>query len=170
MKRGADLRLWLVGLAIFAVVVGLGLWLASASDYGIVDHQQAGNAEMVDAIQSHWRQQGVRWLAILAMLGDLVFIGVYGVGAWRAGRSLLAHHVALARVAGRTIIVAALIFLITDYAETGLEFVQLIADRGVGWMAAGAAAMQVPKVAAFGVSFFGVIVGALAARKPLPDA
>jgi hypothetical protein len=170
MKRHADIRLWLVGLAIFAVVVALGLWLQSASDYGIVDHQTAGTAQKVDAIQADWREQGVRWLAILAIAGDLIFIGVYSLGAWRAGRSFLRLDLALARMIGWLVLIAAAIFALTDYLETLLEFVQLLADRGDDAMAAVAAAMQVPKVGAFGVTFFGVVIGTILAHKPAPGA
>ncbi|BDI61362.1 hypothetical protein [Qipengyuania nanhaisediminis] len=151
------LRPWLIGLAIFALVVLLGIWLRSQSIYGIVDHQLAGTAEQVDAIQDQWRAEGVRWLAILAMLGDLVFIGVYGWGAWVVGRALAARDDMLARVLGWTVALAAVLFLITDYAETVLQFIQLVRSDGSDTMARIAASMQGTKIASWIASFVGVL-------------
>ena len=60
--------------------------------------------------------------------------------------------------------VAAVVFVFTDYLETVLQFIQLLQDRGVDWMAATAAFAQPIKVAAWIATFIGVIAGWGAAR------
>ena len=85
-----DLRWWFWGLFAFVVVIGLGAAVtARPGAFGITDPQAAGTAARVDAIQTQWRDGGVRPLAILAMISDLVFIAIYGWGSWRAGRSFM---------------------------------------------------------------------------------
>ncbi len=158
------LRWWLAGLAIFAVVAGLGMWLAGASHFGIVDHQLAGDAETVDRIQADWRDSGVRWLAILSMAGDLLFIGTYSLGAWIAGRGFARSGNRLVRAIGWTVALAAVLFGFADYTETLLQFVQLLQERGVDRMAAIAAAMQMPKLLAWSATFLGVLAGLIVDR------
>ena len=74
-----ELRWWLWGLFAFVVVIGLGAAVTAPDPvtFGITDHQAAGTAARVDAIQTQWRDGGVRPLAILAMIGDLVVIAIY---------------------------------------------------------------------------------------------
>ncbi len=148
----------------FVVVVGLGMWLAAASHFGIVDHQLAGDAETVDRIQADWRETGVRWLAILSMAGDLLFIGTYSLGAWIAGRGFAHSGNLLVRAIGWTVALAAVLFCLADYTETVLQFVQLMQERGVDRMAAIAAAMQTPKLLAWFVTFLGVLAGLILDR------
>ena len=65
------------------------------------------------------------------------------------------------RVVGVVVAVAAVVFLITDYVETILQVIQLLQERGVDWMAGTAATMQPFKIAAWVVTFLGVIAGLL---------
>lgn len=164
------LRWWLIGLAVFALVVALGMWLQQASAFGIVEHQLAGTAERVNEIQQAWRADGVRWLAILAMIADLVFIGVYGWGSWIAGRSFMAMKRKRLQWLGAFIAAGAAVFLLTDYVETVLQIIQLVRESGSDAMAQTAASMQQAKIAAWMVTFFGVIAGLLVRRFSAPDA
>ncbi len=157
--RRPDLRLWLFGLTLFFIVVLLGIWLKQSSGIGIVDHQIAGTAERVNEIQMQWRTSGMRWLAIAAMTGDLIFIGVYSLGAWRAGRSISRISAPLLSVIGWIIAVAAVAFCFTDYVETILQFIQLVREQGSDTLARTAAAMQGMKVASWIVTFVGVLLG-----------
>jgi len=69
----------------------------------------------------------------------------------------------LVRLLGGFIAAAAVVFLISDYLETILQFAQMLQNEGVDWMAATAATAQPIKFAAFYVTFFGVLA-ALCAR------
>lgn len=163
-ENKVELRGWLVGLAVFAVVVAMGIWLRQTSSFGIVDHQIAGSAAQVDTIQAAWRADGVRTLAILAMLGDLVFIGIYSWGSWIAGRSFMAAGGGLVRLIGLIVAAAAVVFFLTDYCETILQFIQLVRERGSDWMAATAATVQPIKVVAWIVTFVGVLLALVVHR------
>ena len=157
------LKLWLSGLGIFGIFIMLGALAGDASQYNIVDHQGAGTAEMVNTIQADWRANGLRNAVIYGMIADFVFIAVYGWGSFVAGRSFYRSGNALVRLLGGFIAAAAIVFLISDYLETILQFVQMLQDEGVDWMAATAATAQPIKFAAFYVTFFGVLA-ALCAR------
>lgn len=161
----ADIRLWLWGLLAFAIVIGLSLGITAPEDVtlGIAEHQAAGSAARVDEIQAQWREGGVRTLAIVAMLGDLVFIGIYGWGSWRAGRSFMAGTGSVSML-GLLVAISALIFLVTDYTETVLQVIQLLQDKGSDAMAAVAATVRPIKILSWIVTFGGVLM-ALAIRR-----
>lgn len=154
------LRWWLWGLVAFAVVIGLsaGITAPESVTLGITDHQTAGTAVRVDEIQGQWAAGGVRTLAIISMLGDLVFIGIYGFGSWIAGRSFMRLG-GLLRAVGAIIAAAALVFLATDYCETLLQLVQMIRDEGSDSLAGIAATVQPVKIIAWIVTFVGVLLG-----------
>ena len=165
MRGSIDLRWWIGGLVAFAIVIAIGAAITQGDvSAGIIEHQQAGSAARVDEIQAQWRAGNVRMIAIAAMIGDLVFIAIYGWGSFVAGRSLIATSQAAARVIGWVVAVAAVLFVMTDYLETVLQFIQLLQERGVDWMAATAAFAQPIKVAAWIATFIGVIAGWGAAR------
>ncbi len=160
-----NLRWWLWGLVGFAVVIVLSMAVMHPESVtlGIAEHQAAGSAARVDEIQGQWREGGVRTLAIIAMLGDLVFIGIYGWGSWLAGRSFMAMRGA-ARMLGMLIAISAITFLVTDYTETILQVVQLLSEQGSDWMAAVAATARPVKIVAWIATFGGVLM-ALAIRR-----
>ena len=166
-----ELRWWLWGLFAFVVVIGLGAAVTAPDPvtFGITDHQAAGTAARVDAIQTQWREGGVRPLAILAMIGDLVFIAIYGWGSWRAGRSFMPAG-GRVRVIGAFIAAAALVFVLTDYTETLLQLAQLLRDAGSDQLAGIAATARPVKVAAWVVTFLGVIAAWLIRRFAAPTA
>lgn len=170
MNAKPEIRLWIAGLALFAIVIALGVWLKASSTFGILDHQIAGTAKQVDTIQEAWKADGVRWLAIAAMAGDLIFIGVYGLGSWIAGHSFMKMERKRLKWLGAFVIVAAAVFLFTDYTETVLQFIQLVRDRGSDQMAQIAASMQTTKIAAWIVTFIGVIVALALDRFSRPQA
>jgi hypothetical protein len=157
---------WIAGLVIFALARIPHAPLAiDAVPEGILDHQAAGSAAVVDQIQAAWRFAGLRSTAIFAMCHDLVFIGVYGMGSYWGGRLFMADPTR-PRLAflGKIIMQAAIVFLVTDYVETGLQLMQLLRDSGVDWMAATAAFAQPIKIASWIITFVG-IVSALIMRR-----
>lgn len=158
------LKLWLSGLGIFGVFIVLDMLAGDASQYNIVDHQGAGTAKMVDTIQADWRANGLRDAVIYGMIADFVFIAVYGWGSFVAGRSFHRSGNAVIRILGGFVAAAAIVFLISDYLETILQFIQMLRDQGVDWMAATAATAQPVKFAAFYVTFFGTISALIVRR------
>ena len=85
-SKKAFLIWWLGGLAIFALSIAIHSPLAiEAVPKGILDHQAAPDAASVNAIQQAWQEAGQIGQARLAMISDLIFIGVYGVGAVLGG-------------------------------------------------------------------------------------
>ncbi len=156
------LKLWLYGLVAFAIVIAVGIPLGIEQvPGGILDHQSAGTAERVDQIQAAWAAAGLRTTAIIAMAGDLIFIGIYGWGSYVAGRSFSHIGPGLLRAIGLLVMAAAIVFLITDYLETTLQIIQLLRDQGSDWMAGTAATARPIKAAAWIVTFVGVIAGYL---------
>ncbi|MFW2351429.1 hypothetical protein [Qipengyuania sp.] len=166
----SDLRWWLWGLAAFAVVIALSVSITlfgNGVTWGIGEHQAAGSAARVDEIQAQWRAGGVRNLAIVAMLGDLVFIGIYGWGSWRAGRSFMAMPGALGLL-GVLIAASAVVFVLCDYTETVLQMIQLLRERGSDAMAGTAAAVRPIKSAAWVATFLGVLAALAIGRLGRP--
>lgn len=156
-EEKTPLKFWLLGLGILGTLLVLGMLAGDASQYNIVDHQAAGTAEMVNTIQADWRANGLRNAVIYGMIADFVFIAIYSWGSFAAGRSLYRSGNKLVRILGGAVVAAAIVFLISDYLETILQFIQMLRDEGVDWMAATAATAQPIKFAAFYVTFFGTI-------------
>ena len=152
-----QLKLWLIGLAMFGGLIALSVIRGDASQYTILDHQAAGTAAMVDTIQADWRANGLRQLAIFSMIGDLIFIGFYGCGAFIAGRSFSRIGGGFLRSLGVIIAAASAIFLITDYVETILQLIQLLREQGSDWMAGTAATVRPIKVATWIITFLGIL-------------
>ncbi len=164
--RKAFMMFWLGGLVVFILAIGLGLAIVADGGPGILDHQSAGTAKAVNAIHAAWETVGQTSLAKAAMMADLVFIGLFGLGSvlggwyyWRTGSGAVA-------VFGMLALCAALLFIATDYAETGAQFIQLMRDRGGDRLAGLAATMQPIKQAAF-VFMFAGIIAAFALRRVL---
>lgn len=161
----AFLAWWLGGLVLFAFVLWLHAPLAiEAVPGGIGDHQAAGTAEEVDRIQREWRLAGMNNRAGIAMISDLVFIGVYAIGSFLGGRMLRASGGGVLRLIGDAVIAGAIVFGVTDYIETICQFVQLMQGRGSDALASTAATVQPVKIIAWIVTFVGILVG-LAVRR-----
>ncbi len=149
---------WLGGLAIFASLrIPHAPLSIPAVPNGILDHQAAMTAAEVDRIQAAWSAAGLTDHAWWGMSGDLVFIGVYGLGALFGGL-LLRRETGFISALGLAVSIAALTFLVTDYVETICQFIQLN-SQGDDTLAAIAAYMQPIKIAAWIMTFLGLIVG-----------
>ncbi len=161
-------RYWPAGLALFAFVIWLSWPLAIPQvPGGILDHQAAGTAAQVDRIQQAWIAANLYERARTAMIGDLVFIGVYGLGAWYGGLAFMEHSAPKLRRLGMLVIAASALFVLTDYTETIAQFKQLLEQRGSDGLSAIAAAVRPVKIVAWVVTFVGIIAG-LAVRRKTP--
>jgi hypothetical protein len=151
-------RYWLGGLLILAVMIAMNPWFTNpVSPWGIRDHQSAGTAIRVDAIQAAWRAAGVMDLAQLGIAIDLIYIGVYSFGAYCGGRLFAQSARPHIRRLGWVIVAAALIVGVADYIETICQFVQALTFKGDDMLAGIAATAQPIKSTAFLVSFFGLL-------------
>lgn len=158
-------RIWPAGLVLFALVIWLGLPLGiPAAPGGILDHQAAGSAARVDAIQQAWIEAGLYERALTAMVGDLVFIGVYGLGAWYGGLAFMEHPAAKLRRLGMLLVAASALFVLTDYTETFAQVIQLLERRGSDDLAAIAAWVRPIKIVAWVVTFAGILAGLIVRR------
>lgn len=158
-------RYWLFGLLLFAAMIALNPMLSNGNvPKGISDHQTAGTAAKIDAIQNAWQAAGVLLIARASMAIDLLFIGVYGWGAWNGGKMMRGETSPSVRRIGGLVMAAALLFLITDYTETLCQFVQVIQMKGSDALAATAAAVQPIKSLAWIVTFVGLLVALLLRR------
>lgn len=151
---------WLSGIFLLAVQIVMNVWLVTeATPLGMGDHQAAGNAARVNYIHAAWAASGVMDLAIYSMELDLIFIGIYAWGAFAGGRMFsAAPHPMLARL-GKVIMVAAIGFAITDYAETISQLIQAAFTGGHELLSGVAATARPIKTILFLVTFFGVLVG-----------
>lgn len=158
-------RFWLSGLLLFALLIASNVWLMTdVAPTGIGDHQKAATAARVDAIHASWQAAGMMGLARLGMFGDLIFIGIYSFGAAMGGLLFIrTKHPALRRL-GALILVAAIVFCVTDYVETICQFIQALQERGSDTLAGIAATVRPAKSVAFLATFFGLIL-ALFIRK-----
>lgn len=170
-RRRAFLWTWLTGLVLFAIVIALSLPLAVPGvPGGLIDHQAAGTAAEVDRIQRAWRVADLWDRATIAMIGDLVFIGVYGVGSVLGGLYFRSSASLALRLLGTAIAVAGAVFLLTDYTETISQFIQLTRFQGDDGLAALAATVRPIKSAAWIATFVGVIAALVGERWAAPRA
>lgn len=158
-------RFWLGGLLILAAMIAMNPWFVTEiSPWGIRDHQSAGTADRVDAIQLAWQANGVLAMARLAMAIDLVYIAIYSFGAYCGGRLFARTAKPGLRRLGSVIIIAALILAAADYTETICQFIQVISLQGSNRLAAIAAFAQPIKSIAFLTTFFGLLAALLLRR------
>jgi uncharacterized membrane protein YhdT len=159
-------RFWLGGLFILAVMIAMNPWFVSdVSPWGIRDHQSAGNAARIDAIQAAWQAEGAMELARWAIALDLVYIAVYSFGAYCGGRMFRAADTPALQRLGWIIMVAAIIVFVADYIETICQFIQALRFAGDDALAEIAAAAQPIKSAAFLISLFGIITALVVRRR-----
>jgi len=152
------MRFWLAGLSL-AVLLAVSnfVLMIEASPFGILDHQSAGTATKVDAIQNGWQQAGLLGFAKLSMAVDLIFIGVYFFGAVCGGVLMRADdRIAVKRV-GALVIIGAVIFCVTDYIETILQMIQLFAMQGSDHLAKIAASQGTIKVSGMLMTLAGLV-------------
>ncbi len=158
-------RYWTGGLLLLAAMIVMNNWLSNdVASWGIRDHQSAGTALRVDAIQNAWAAAGVLNLARFSIALDLVYIAVYSFGAYCGGRLFTQEtHSGLKRL-GWLIVIAAVILTITDYAETICQFIQALQFKGSDALADIAATAQPIKSLAFLTTFLGILAGLLLRR------
>ena len=158
-------RFWLGGLLILAVMIAMNPWFVTdVSPWGVRDHQSAGTATRVDAIQMAWQAAGVLGRARIGIATDLVYIAVYSFGAYCGGRLFAQSERPNLRRLGWVIVAAAIIVGIADYAETTCQFIQIMQFKGSNSLAGVAATAQPIKTTAFLVSFFGLLTALLIRR------
>lgn len=159
-------RFWLGGLAILAFMIAINpLFVSDLSPWGIRDHQSAGSAARIDAIQSAWQAAGVMEYAQAAMALDLVYIAIYAFGAFCGGRMFLAANRAPLRWLGAIILAAAVVVGVADSIETVCQFIQAVQVSGDDRLAAIAATAQPIKSTAFLTSFFGIVLALVVRRR-----
>lgn len=163
-------RFWLGGLAILAIMIAINpLLVSDVAPWGIRDHQSAGSAARVDAIQRAWQDAGVMKLAQAAIALDLFYIAIYSFGAFCGGKIFFGAGNATLKWLGAIIMLAAMIVGVADLTETTCQLIQALRIEGNDRLAAIAAAAQPIKSTAFLTSFFGII-SALAIRKRFASA
>ncbi|MEL6529725.1 MAG: hypothetical protein AAFQ27_07155 [Pseudomonadota bacterium] len=159
------------GLVAFAIAIYLHLPLTTEGvPGGIADHQAAPDAATVDAIQRSWRLDGLWTEAALAMIADLIFIGIYGVGCLLGGIYFRAADRTVLKALGWVAFVAAIAFLITDYGETIAQIVQLWSFKGDDGLAMVASTLRPIKMAAWTGAFFAIIAALIIERFSTSDA
>ncbi len=157
---------WLGGVALLAIMIAMNGWLATdVSSWGIRDHQSAGTAARIDAIQSAWLAAGVMNLARFSIALDLIYIAVYSYGAYCGGRLFAMATKRSLRSLGRAITVAAVILALLDYAETISQLIQAMKLQGSDTLAGIAATAQPIKSIAFLFTFIGILVALLLRRR-----
>ncbi len=151
-------RYWLGGLLLLALMIALNPWFSNdVSPWGIRDHQAAGTAVRVDAIQFAWQAAGVLNLARLGMAIDLIYIAVYSFGAYCGGRLFVQASQPMLRRLGWVVIASAIILGAADYIETFCQFIQIMTFKGSDLLAGIAATAQPIKSVAFLITFFGLL-------------
>ena len=156
---------WLGGLLLFALMVVLNQFLVPV---GIVEHQLASDAAAVDAIQRGWADNGMLALARFSMVIDLIFIGVYSRGAYIGGIIFRGTASALLRRLGALIVIAAILFCVTDYAETICQVIEAMTFRGSDLLASIHSTVQPVKSIAFLVTVIGLLTALVLRRMTAP--
>ncbi len=152
-------RYWLGGLLLLTLMIVMNNWLTSdISPWGIRDHQSAGTALRIDAIQNAWAAAGVLDLARLSIAIDLVYIAVYSFGAYCGGRMFARSPKPVQKRLGWLIAASAIVLGIADYTETICQFVQAVQFQGSDVLSGIAATAQPIKSLAFLTTFFGVLI------------
>ena len=154
---------WLGGLAVFVgLVLTSGPLITHVAIGGILDHQSAGTAERVNAIQQSWVEMGLTGYAKWSMIFDLLFIGLYTSGGIMGGRLIWqeARSPSLKKL-GLVMVLTYFLFGLLDYAETLSQIAQLIQNQGSDLLAGIAAFAQPPKVVAWIIATFGMILALL---------
>lgn len=162
----AFLIFWIGGVIAFLVVIALHLPLVIPQvPGGMGDHQAAGTAAEVNRIQAAWTDAGLTDQVGRAMLSDLFFITIYGFGSILGGLYFRSIGQGTLRHLGTAILLCGVVFTITDYGETGAQFLQYLANKGTDGMAGFAATMRPIKMIAFIGSFLGVLAAFVIRRK-----
>ena len=150
---------WLGGLAVFLLnILTSGPLMTEIAPTGILDHQSAGTAERVDAIQQSWAAAGQMEYAKWSMITDLIFIGLYMSGGIMGGRLIWqeARSPSLKKL-GLFLVLTYFLFGLFDYIETLSQITQLLLEKGSNRLAAIAAFAQPPKIATWIIGTLGMV-------------
>ncbi len=151
-------RFWIGGIILFGFIVILNFALITdVSPSGIGDHQGAGSADKINEIQYAWKDKGVLFYAYLGIAIDLMFIGIYSLGAFCGGILLRYDDSIMIKRVGSLVIAGAILFFITDYVETILQAIQLFSMQGHDDLAYIAASVRPAKTIAFLVTIVGLL-------------
>ncbi|MEY3833847.1 MAG: hypothetical protein RLZZ130_1325 [Pseudomonadota bacterium] len=152
-------RFWLSGLLLLALMIAMDPAFSNEiSPLGMRDHQTAGTALRVDAIQWAWQATGVLNLARFGMAIDLVYIAIYAFGAYCGGRLFSQSPKPVLRRLGWVIVATAIMGGAADAIETSCQFAQIMMLKGSDLFAGVAATAQPVKTIAFLVTFFGLLM------------
>jgi hypothetical protein len=160
---------WAAGLFAFAVTIYFHIPLITDGvPGGISEHQSAPDAAAVDAIQNSWAAGGLMSAAKIAMVTDLIFIGIYGIGCVLAGLHYRARSwgggQAFLRILGWGALVSGVVFLITDYGETIAQFIQLTQFAGDDDLAGFASTLRPIKMLTWSTGFLTVLAALIVDR------
>ncbi|NVE93823.1 hypothetical protein [Altererythrobacter lutimaris] len=165
ISKRSFLYWWIGGLIAFAITLYLHTPLVvEGVPGGILDHQAAPDAATVDAIQGAWREYGVMDQARIAMISDLIFIGIYGIGCVLGGLYFRRLSSVFVRALGWVALAGGVAFLITDYGETVSQLIQLTQGAGDDTLAGIASGLRPIKIASFIAAFVAILAGLIAAR------
>ncbi len=156
---------WVGGLIAFAITLTLHAPLITDGvPGGILDHQSAPDAATVDAIQGSWARDGLMNTAAIAMISDLIFIGIFGIGCVLAGLYYRSCSSPILSGLGVIALASGVIFLVTDYGETISQFVQLRNFAGDDQLASLASTLRPFKIATWISGFLAVLTALVAQR------
>ncbi len=159
------------GLAAFAVAIVLHIPLVIESvPGGIAEHQSAPDAETVDRIHAAWQSAGVYTQAHWAMIADLIFIGIYGVGCVLGGLYYRTKPQGALLALGWISLLSGVVFLLTDYGETIAQFIQLVQQQGSDSLAEFASTLRPIKMATWTSAFLAIIAALIFERFSTRDA
>ncbi len=152
------LRFWLCGIILLIVMIfGNLLLITDVSPMAISDHQSAGSAAKINEIQLAWEVGGLTLYAKISMIIDLLFIGIYSLGALCGGILLRYDKRLSVQRIGALVIAAAVIFCVTDYVETIAQVIQLFSMQGSNSLASTAAMVGPAKSIAFLTTVLGLL-------------
>jgi len=159
-------RFWIGGLLILAIMIAMNpQFVNDVSPWGIRDHQSAGSARRIDAIQAAWQAAGVMDIARWAIALDLIYIAVYSFGAYCGGQMFRREETPALRRLGWMILAAAITVCVADYIETICQFIQALRFAGDDQLAEIAAAAQPIKSTAFLISLLGILTALVVRRR-----
>jgi len=155
---------WVAGLTAFAITIGFHLPLVTEGvPGGMAEHQSAPDAATVDAIQQSWRSDGLWNAAAIAMITDLIFIGIYGIGCVLAGIYYRGKGGILSLL-GWGALASGAVFLVTDYGETIAQFIQLMRFAGDDDLASFASTLRPIKMFTWTSGFVTVLAALIVDR------
>ncbi len=171
ISKRTFLTWFLGGLAAFAAVIVLHIPLVTDGvPGGIADHQSAPDAATVDRIHAAWQSAGVYTQAHWAIIGDLIFIGIYGVGCVLGGLYFKAKPKRILKLLGWIALLSGTVFLFTDYGETIAQFIQLTQERGSDGLASFASTLRPIKMVTWTSALLAIVAALVIERFSTSDA